>query len=304
MEAAPKNGDPPAPSGKIEVSVLRIVDWRKPVWLLSGSFISTVVALGVAFLLFRRETGLVAVFLLSFTLLLPLNRLLEENREGIWVRKNSPYRENMKLAGWFVLMFAGIFLAFSLGGLVALSLPSAPSGPAAHGASRFSQFFANQADYHPRIGEAGLADLTFGSFSALLKNNIRVGAIFFLISIIYRGGGTLLVIAWNASVWGTFFAAATHAGPAAGFFVSLGRFLGLLPCILPHMICEVAGYILLSMAGIFISKAVLKYSPTSFAFQRVGRAVLMMAVIGCVCLLAGAAVESELASRLARAIFG
>ena len=258
-----------------------------PLAVLPAACVTTLISLYAASLLFPGDAGLVAVFLVSLWLVPGYDHFLEENRREIWDEKSSPTRANLRLAARVLLLFAGVFLAY---GVVALLLP----------AERVPEVLGAQVQRYART-HSTLQDLRFGSFASLARHNLSVVAIFFLVSIFYRSGGSLLAIAWNASVWSSCIAwmsrLSTGDGSTAAVYVKV------LAAVSPHMIGEVAGYVLASMAGIFLSRGLVKYALASDRFQRVGGAVLGIAAASAALVVLSAWLEASLAPELIRRFF-
>ncbi len=268
--------------------LLSISRWfGSPFAVLPAACVTTLVSLYAASLLFPGDAGLVAVFLVSLWLVPGYDHFLEENRRAIWDEKASPTRANLRLAARVLLLFAGVFIAY---GVVALLLP----------AGRVPEFLGAQLQRFSGT-HSTLQKLHFGSFESLARRNLSVAAIFFLLSIFYRSGGSVLAIAWNASVWSSCLAwmsrlSSDEAGPAVVY-------VKVLAAVSPHMVGEVAGYVLASMAGIFLSRGLVKYPLGSDRFQRVGAAVLGIAVAAAGLVALSAWLEATLAPGLLRALF-
>ena len=125
----------------------------------------------------------------------------------------------------------------------------------------------------------------------------------FLCAMLYRDGGLLLVLAYNASRWGVIFAwLARVAGEEQGTSV-LVYLLRTMAAVLPHLVLEALSYIIGAMAGVFLSKALSKYSASSDAFAQVLGAVLRLSAISGALLVAGAAAEAMLAPALVEMLF-
>jgi uncharacterized membrane protein SpoIIM required for sporulation len=72
----------------------------------------------------------------------------------------------------------------------------------------------------------------------------------------------------------------------------------------PHMLGEVSGYILASMAGILLSRGLVRFSPSSSQFHRVAGVVLTTAFLSASLVVLAASLEAHLAPILVRAILG
>lgn len=247
---------------------------------LLSSFLLTVVGLAAAYVLFPRDTGLVAVFLVAISLIPPFDRLLEENRRAIWEESRPAAKANLRLARRIFLIFLGGFLAY---GAAVLLLPL----------DRVPDLLRAQLARYPE--RHAVRDLRFGAFPEVLDHNLFVAAILFLFSLLYRSGGAALAISWNASVWSVCLAYLSRlSGSGAGTYAKV------VLVVFPHMAAELSGYVLVCLGGIFLSRALVKYPVDSPKFRRVALAVLAIALLGVLLVAAAAGLEASLAPRLLR----
>ena len=254
-------------------------------------FLETVVVsvLGIVsgFILFPSEASLIGVFLIAFGQARTVEVLLDRNRDEIWNGFKTPARANFRLAASLLTMFMGILASYAAAALV---VPN----------DAFLELFGRQVgDY----GGHSITEVMFDDFSGILAHNVVVLVICFVFALVYRHGGMLLVLAWNASVWGVVFPYVartapdlTPGGPAVYFAKSFA-------CIFPHLSLEAAAYTLVAMAGVFLSKAVQKYNVGSERFTKVGGSVVRLAALSLVLLVAACAVEALVAPCLIRWLF-
>lgn len=239
--------------------------WRRLRAFFLLSFFYTFFAVVTAYLLFPSETGIVSVFLQSFALLPAFDYILEKNRTDIWEKKCSSVHANTETAWAIMSLMLGAFFVYLV---ISLYLP----------ASLTETAFLKQLDGAPRH----LTQMNFSSFVDIFRHNVAVLFIFLFFSMVYRSGA-IFVVVWNASVWGCvlgYIAKTVHSGPI--FFV----------CFMPHMIAEASSYILASMAGLFFSKGISKYSWSSDAFHRVLGAAFFLFCVSILLLLIAAGLES------------
>lgn len=129
-------------------------------------------------------------------------------------------------------------------------------------------------------------------FSELLRFNFTVlfgGTVF---SMLYRAGGLVTILAWNAINWSNSISSyvleiSDSVGTAFAALVSLS--------LLPHLILEVVAYVIAGMVGIFISKAVFKYKILSDEFSQVAKACMVLLLAASVTLLLSVTSEIFLA---------
>jgi uncharacterized membrane protein SpoIIM required for sporulation len=237
--------------------------------------------IAAASLLFAGASSLVSVFLTAFAQVGTVDALLERNRREIWEEEVPSLVANRRLAVSLLLLFAGTLLAYSL---AVSMLPR----------DRVAILFDRQLE---GFVAGGIADVRFGPILRILGHNSLTLLVCFLLAVLYRSGGMLLVLCWNGSVWGALFAWLARFGEAPG----LGRVAhGVVGAatILPHLVMEGLAYVLAAMGGVFLSKALIKYELDSSAFDQVRRAVLRITVLGAVLVCAAAAVETWLAPRV------
>jgi len=256
--------------------------------LLLRSVVASGVGIGFGLLVFPAEASLVGVFLVALAQAAVAEALLARNRDAIWDARESPARANWRLARSLLVVFAGILLAYSAATILAP-------------ADTLSEQFARQ------IGDFGGHSLTavrFDDFPGVLAHNALVLAVGFLCALVYRHGGMLLVLAWNASVWGVVFPWIARTAPDAGAGGAAGYALLAWVCILPHLLLEAGAYVAAAMAGVFLSKAAQKYRLDSAAFRQVAGSVARIGATALLLLVLAAAAEAFVAPALVRALFG
>lgn len=163
--------------------------------LLAEGALVTVLGTFAAWWLFPDEAGLVCLFLASISSSDSMERILGWNRAAIQERGVAPSRANARLMLLFLALFAGSFLAFGFFGS-SLPLPT------------LERLFGHQ------LGEGVrplFPDMRFGAFSSLWTHNVSVVLFFFALALPFRQGGVMLVIVWNASVWGIRFASSARS---------------------------------------------------------------------------------------------
>lgn len=143
-----------------------------------------------------------------------------------------------------------------------------------------------------------LAAMTGGAMSFdtglamnLIRSNFLVLMLCFTISLV-AGNGSILFIAWNASVWGTIFGtiARTAATNIQGSPAII--FLLILLSVLPHMILEILSYILSAIAGTLLSDGVVNMRIASSGFAREVRHVMVLFIAAIVVLVIAGLVET------------
>ncbi|MFH1529627.1 MAG: stage II sporulation protein M [Pseudomonadota bacterium] len=248
--------------------------------ILAEAFLLGLAGIGAAWVLFPQYAGLVSVFLVGFAAADTLQRLFERNQDDIWRRGDGSYRANERLAFAVLSMFTGLLAAYAL---VSLAAPVAS----------LDRIFDPQL---APFGGRTAGDLILPGFLTLLGHNALVMIAGFLAALVYREGGILLVLGWNASLWGSAFPVLVRrAAPGEGItaVAELGR---LLPGILPHLLLESMAYVLVAMAGVFLSKGLQRYRSGSPELRRVLDASAMTSGLALLTLLAACAWESQVST--------
>lgn len=239
-------------------------------WRLFGITLA-ITALGIlaADRMFPNEVGLVSVFLAVLGVI-PLFSLLVEQQKRIRGRDASHgLRADRQLVAGLLAIFVAMFLAFAAAGSL-LSVPHLERG------------FAPQIHRWLGLSQLDYAGLTW---IAVVGNNLWVLLASFVLAVLYRAGGGLLILAWNGSVWGLVFAylARMQTGQQAvwSYVMSLG-------CVLPHLLLEVLGYVFGVLAGLLVLRAVVRPRATQRAHPKIALELVALtaAGIGAICVAA------------------
>lgn len=238
--------------------------------------------------LFPREASVIAVFLASVSTTDSIERLLKWNRDQIFHVGQQPRKANLSLVFRLLCLFAGAATGFSILAL-GLSLETV------------EVLFSSQLHEY---GSNTLQDLQFGHPLNLLVHNTYVLLFFFVIAIPFRQGGVMLAVAWNASVWAAAFSSLAKNWSFNGGPGLLEAYTRIVAACVPHMAMEAASYCLAGLAGVFLSKALLKYSLESEELTSVMKSVGMMLGLAIFLVILGAAWEGLLASWLVSLLTG
>jgi hypothetical protein len=225
-----------------------------------------VVLVGVFFAawLFPDETSIVCLFLAALATEDSLKRILDWNRRAIVEEGQRPSSVNRRTTTLVLAMFGGATLGFSV---LSLVLPL----------GQVEVLFHHQLT---GIEAARFPDLDFGAPVPLFVINLSVFLFFFVIAIPFQHGGVMLAVAWNASVWGAVFGVVARRWAAADGPSMLLAYVRVMGATIPHMVFEAAAYLCAGMAGVFLSKALVKHSLDSDIFLSVARSVAAMMLVG------------------------
>ncbi len=255
--------------------------------ILAESVLVSALGIGSGFLLFPAEASLIAVFLIAFAQARTVEVLLNRNRDEVWGGKIPTARANMRLAVSLFTLFMGILGTYAI---ATLMIPE----------ERLIGLFDRQiGDY----GGHSITDVVFDDLGAVIGHNAIVLIACFLFSLIYRHGGMLLVLAWNASVWGVVFPYIARTAPDQSTGGAVVYFIKSFASIFPHLFLEAIAYILIAMAGVFLSKSLQKYEIGSATFNQVAMAVARIAALALIVLVIASVVEALVAPALITLLF-
>jgi uncharacterized membrane protein SpoIIM required for sporulation len=245
--------------------------------LFSLSVVSSIVGIVSALLLYPQAASILGVVFLAFGQAPLVEALLDRNREQIWKEGVAARQANVQLAMGLSALFTGVFVTYFIAVLWVDT-------------QVMELWFEWQLD---RLPSASFETISFGSFDEILSRNIVVAFAALLAALIYRHGGMLLVLAWNASTWGAVFSCIVRLASADGESSPLLYTVKMLFCILPHLVTEAVAYVLIAMSGVFISRALTRYRWTSDPFNQVGRAVLNILAFATVLLIVASLIEAH-----------
>jgi uncharacterized membrane protein SpoIIM required for sporulation len=254
----------------------------KPDWLektprhafLIGGIYS-VIGIIAAYIVFPRSQGIASIAFVSMLLIPSLSKMftIEEQQDRTSKRFSIKkiFHDHNDILQVYFMLFLGIFLAYAV---FSLKFPS--------------QLLVNGVfDSQLRIIEGSNIGQTIGGldFYGILTNNLKVMMIFIALSLVF-GAGSIIFLAWNASVWGVVFGyLATHYTNALDVFVK--TFIK----VMPHMFLEAGAYFFAIVAGGIMSQAVLRESIGSKKFNYVMKDGFVFLTFGMVLLVLGALIE-------------
>jgi uncharacterized membrane protein SpoIIM required for sporulation len=178
------------------------------------------------------------------------------------------FKDHSDVLEVYLMLFLGIFVAYAL---FSIKFPNL----------LVSGLFDNQLRI---IGITGNAASGI-TFDGILLNNLRVLGIFLILSLVF-GAGSILFLAWNASVWGVVFGyVATWSEN------SFNALVNILIRIMPHMLCEASAYFFAIVAGGIMSQAVLREKMGSKKFNYVLKDGMVFMIVSLILLVLGAYLE-------------
>ncbi len=256
---------------------------EKPRYALLLSFAFTVFATFFGMMIFPQDPALVIVAMAS-TLLIPslyqftvFEEKVEREIAGMGVK--DVLITNKQLFKVYTYMFFGSFFAFAIFSIVLPSLAT-------------NYLFRMQMAAVSGGAIAGIGTkFSMVLLWELLSNNFQVLMLCFIVSII-AGNGSIYLIIWNASVWGTVFGTlakttALHLGASSGVL-----FLLIMISVFPHVLLEMGSYILAVISGTVISNALAREHILSKRFGKVLLVNLVILGLALLVLLIGGIVET------------
>ena len=151
-------------------------------------------------------------------------------------------------------------------------------------------------------GITGEAIKTGSAFKAYLTNNLLI-LLFILIASIIYGSGSIFLITWNASTWGTVFGIIAHKSAEYAGTSPIMFFLGIFAAVFLHTLFEAGAYLLAALSGGILSKAIVKEKFFSERFNQIMQDALIIFVLALLAVLIGAYIEAGITPGLIK-LFG
>jgi hypothetical protein len=190
--------------------------------------------IGTAYFLFPEYLGVMAVSFIALLLLPLLNNIFICSAKSQFSEKKLTIKYIVQqhfptLKIFFVLMLA-VFMTFLFLGLV-------------HSPDMSANLFKAQLSF---VGN-GTSNTNL-DFHAIAQNNLRVMYVTFGISLIY-GAGVIIMLSWNASVWGIIIGTTIRKGLTISGSNILAYIAVNLLQIMPHLLLESMAYLGAAISG-------------------------------------------------------
>ncbi|CAK0759036.1 stage II sporulation protein M [Gammaproteobacteria bacterium] len=231
---------------------------------------STLISVYICSFINISNQGLFSIFLVASTFVLRLSQILDNNTKNIIYSKKNIFNSNKNSITLVTVIFLGIFTGYII---VSIFIND--------GVINYFNFIIN-------LTRKGMIGNRFGPFVATFSNNISVMLLFFLLSFIYRSFGMMLIIGWNACVWGITFSTIFIQNKDGN---NINIFLSII-AVTPHLIIEAVSYITTALSAIFLSKAVIIYNFKEETFKSIIKSVIIMLCFSSFCLFISSLVES------------
>jgi len=244
-----------------------------------------IIGIASAMFLFPKDPGLAAIAFTSLLILPSLNKLLaiEENQAARKRKFNliGLFKDHNDIFKVYLFLFLGILISFSFFSIVWPAIAT-------------SKIFAQQIGVLGFTGQAYSSGSLFGS---LLSNNLKVLVFCLLASFVY-GSGSIFIITWNASVWGTIFGVIARESALATGHNPFIYFALTLLAVFPHMILEASSYFVAAISGGIVSKATVREKFFSKRFSQIIEDGLIMFMIAIIVLVIAVFIESFVTGRI------
>lgn len=259
---------------------------NKPARIFFVSVVYTFIAIIFANFLFPSEASIVTVTLVTIIFVPFFQRIfvIEEEREDAAARrqqKSNLFVRHIRVIEVFGSFFLGVIVAtsfvyiffpaqdtFALQSTVIRSFSSADAGTGA---------FVNE-----------------GDFSRFFLNNTQVMLLTYILSILF-GAGSILILAWNASVIGVYIGIVVQSFVSKGYSVAAAYALGLplgLSSIVLHGIPEVLAYFMAAVAGGVLSVGIIREKWKSKEFHLIFKDSIKFLVLAEILIFIAAVIEA------------
>lgn len=239
----------------------------------------TIFGIGLAVFMFKDDPALIAVGITAIFLLPSLHKATQAEEEvEVFhsVSLKQAWKDNWRIIALYVAVFFGSFLAFAF---FSLALPKLATN------FLFKQQLAQM------FGAGKAIAFSTETFLGILINNFKVLVLCFMIALL-AGTGSILLIIWNASVWGTIFG---NLAKTVGSTIVANKFivfLLIMVSVLPHVFLEILAYILAVIAGTVMSDALARESMGGERMNKVLMLNIGILVASLVVLVLAAGVET------------
>jgi uncharacterized membrane protein SpoIIM required for sporulation len=260
---------------------LRLME-RNLIFALILGFSYAVIGIGVSVILFPEDPAIVSLAFISLMFYPSINILLKQEEE-IEATKDTFnlkdfFSEHKNVFGVYILFFLGVLLAFSFFSIILPSLAT-------------NHIFENQISILSGSGSARSVRFNMALFIDIFQNNLSVLLLCFIAALIF-GDGSIFLIIWNASVWGTIFG---NLAKTAAFNVAKNPFIYfwiILVIVFPHMILEAFSYVCSATAGGVISKGLIGERFFSERFRFIIKNIILLLIFALLVLVIAVAIET------------
>ena len=262
---------------------------KKPLRLFATGIFFSSAAVLVSAALFSHAPSMVVVAFMTLPLVYIFTGIFRN--EAMHETRSHDFKvllaENMDLAKMYLYLFLGM----SVGVAIWFAILPKPV---------LANLFAEQLYNLGQIGVPTGFAVNSDIFTTIVMNNIKLVMLCTLLSFVFSAGA-LFVLSWNATVVGT--AVGTiimklqTSGSAAGVALAQGLTLGTAFYML-HLVPEVIAYFYASVAGAFVSSAMLRYEPFSKPSNRLLAIAVTLTGVSIALILLGAVIETQISHNI------
>jgi hypothetical protein len=256
-----------------------------PLQLLIAAAAFASLGIAVARHFFDSNVGTISIFLCVLGLLPTLGSLVDRKKSQskplaqlLADEGDRKPRFDLTLALSLLMLFVGVMLAYAAWVLI---LPE----------EVVRRCFNGQLAPWLELGTSGFRARPL---FPIVGNNLLVMLGVLLLSILYRNGGALLVLCWNASIWGAAFAWFATVETAGGL-AAVGRWFVLSASVLPHIVLEATGYILTALVGLLLLRLIVRFRDEALDRRELLLGIGKLGGAALACVVLGAVVETALA---------
>ena len=238
--------------------------------------------------LFAEQLGIISVFIAVLGLLPTFNLLVEANKNKVKeleARGQKRTKADLRLMRNILAIVAGMLMAYSLWALF-LSV------------DEMRQAFIAQLG--TGIGHS-IERYQENSWARICINNFVVAGGAFILTLFLRLGGALLVLAWNASLWGVIFVYFAKIQASSGIGALLS-WLTILLCVLPHTLFETLGYVCAVIAGILMVRLIVRSEEKNFSIATTLTQISTLFLGAIISIVVAALLEVSLVPYLTKAL--
>jgi uncharacterized membrane protein SpoIIM required for sporulation len=242
---------------------------KSPVYAVILGFMYSLIGSQIAFIFFGRNLSLVMIFMTTLLLdpsLMGLMNFFEHQDDRLFSFRIF-LKNNRKIFAIFVCLFIGVFTYYAIMGAFLSE-------------DRFNVVFGAQSQFFNAIYESGPQHdyIKKDMFITVLNNNLLVNMLFFGLSFFF-GMGSIFLIVYNGSIFAVAVTSVIR-DRAAEYFTKLTYLFATSAVFFIHMIPEVAGFLLTSIAGVMASDAIIKKKFKSIGFRNLMQNAFILFTIG------------------------
>jgi hypothetical protein len=265
---------------------------KRPFYSILLGIFFTLISFFTSFLLFRQTPNFIGISTILFTVILVIptvNKLFDREEKLEVKEKLSFFIKHEHIIDFFIYFFIGVFMVLFLIALINTKLVFSEEQ-----LYNIQNTIVEEARNLPPPPTLGTGE----EVSRILKNNLYVMVISFVLSLFY-GAGALFLIALNASIFASALANVIKSSLAGIGVLSAYTFtLCNLGIMFFHMIPEVSGYLLAAIAGGVLSHAFVREKIGGKNFKIVLKDSVVLLIAAIVFLIVAAFIENEISKKL------